>query len=88
VTITSAAEQTFVQGMSSGSNRWIGLSRPTTAPPTDPKSFVWVTAEAVSYTNWAATEPNGSGECARLRTSNDWADTSCTTLYGAICERE
>jgi len=69
--------------------RWIGLSRPTTAPPTTPSSFAWVTGEALGYQNWAATEPNGSGECVRMRnTTNDWADQTCTTDYAAICERE
>ena len=88
VTITSAAEQAFVAAMDPTNQRWIGLSRPVAAPPTDPKSFVWVTAEAVSYTNWAPTEPNGSGECVRLRNTNDWGDQACTVTYDAICERE
>ena len=88
VTLTSLAEQTFVQAMGAGQNRWIGLSRPTTASPTDPKSFAWVTGEAETYMNWAAGEPNGSGECARMRNTNDWTDNSCTTGYDAICERE
>lgn len=36
---------------------WIGLFAPT---PTSP--FQWVTGEAVTYTNWAPSEPNFFGE--------------------------
>src|SRR5262249_30911412 len=88
VTITSAAEETFVEGIRPGAQRWIGLSRPTTASPTDPASFVWVTGEPTSsFQKWATGEPNGSGECVRLRNSNDWGDQTCTTTYDAVCER-
>ncbi|MGZ3476712.1 MAG: lectin-like protein [Polyangiales bacterium] len=87
VTITSAAEETLVESIRSGKDRWIGLSRPAGSPSTE-ASFVWVTAEAVSYKKWASGEPNGSGECVRLRASNDWGDQGCNTNLDAICERE
>ncbi|MGZ3418365.1 MAG: C-type lectin domain-containing protein [Polyangiales bacterium] len=87
VTITSAAEETLVESIRPGKDRWIGLSRPAGSPSTE-ASFVWVTAEAVSYKKWASGEPNGSGECVRLRASNDWGDQGCNTNLDAICERE
>jgi hypothetical protein len=86
-TITSAAEQTLVESIRSGKDRWIGLSRPASSPSTE-ASFVWVTAEAVSYKKWASGEPNGSGECARVQAAGGWADQNCNTNYDAICERE
>lgn len=87
VTITSAAEEAFVETMTSGRERWIGLHRPFSAPST-PSAFTWVTGESASYAKWAYGEPNGSGPCARLRTSNDWGDLACNTGLGAICERD
>jgi hypothetical protein len=87
VTITSAAEETLVESIRPGKDRWIGLSRPASSPSTE-ASFVWVTGEAVSFKKWAGGEPNGSGECARVRASNDWGDQGCNTNLDAICERE
>lgn len=88
VSITSAGEQAVVAGVKSG-DRWIGLSRPV-GSPTGASSFTWVTAEAVTYTNWdtAAGEPNGSGECARLNAASLWADRACNNKLFAVCERE
>jgi hypothetical protein len=81
VTITSAGEQTLVNTVGTG-ERWIGLARFSGST-----SFRWVTMEAMTYTNWAAGEPNGSGYCARLRTDG-WADISCSQYFPAVCERE
>jgi hypothetical protein len=86
-TITSAAEETLVESIRAGKDRWIGLSRPPGSPSTE-ASFVWVTAEAVSFKSWASGEPNGSGECARILAAGSWADQNCNTSYDAICERE
>lgn len=81
VTITSAAEEAFVETIRPGRDRWIGLRRTTTM-------FTWITGETLSYTKWEPGEPNGSGECARLRATNVWADQNCNTNEEAICERE
>lgn len=87
VTITSAAEEAFVETMAGSRERWIGLRRPFSAPST-PSAFAWVTGESAPYAKWGLGEPNGSGTCARLRTSNDWGDLACNTGLGAICERD
>jgi hypothetical protein len=79
-TVTSAEEQVFVQAMGSG-DRWIGLRKSGT-------EFIWITGETSSYARWGSGEPNGSGDCARIRSTNDWGDQSCRTAYSAICERE
>jgi hypothetical protein len=81
VTITSAGEQALVDTVGTG-DRWIGLARSSGAT-----TFGWVTSEAVTYTNWAPGEPNGTGSCARLRTTG-WADIGCDQSYAAVCERE
>jgi hypothetical protein len=85
VTITSAAEQSFVQSLGLG-EAWLGLSRPLGAPPV-PSSYVWITGEPVTFTKWQIGEPNGSGVAVRM-IFIDWSDTSSSSLYEAICERE
>lgn len=87
VTISSAAEESFVETISGGSDRWIGLSRPSGSPVVD-ASFSWVTGEAFSFKAWASGEPNDSGLCVRIRTGGQWSDTSCNNTNTAICERE
>jgi hypothetical protein len=82
VTITTAAEEAFVETMRPGIDRWIGLRRVGAA------AFTWTTGEAIGYTKWAPGEPNGSGECARLRNTNEWADQNCNSTEVAICERD
>jgi hypothetical protein len=49
---------------------------------------------AGAYTNWNATEPNGSNttNCARalppsFAPNAIWADLACSSLRGAICEQ-
>jgi len=88
VTLGSADEQNAVQPILVADDRWIGLDRPAGSPTGD-ASFAWTTGEARSYTNWGAGEPNGSGECARMKgSSGQWADVSCTSSLRSICERE
>jgi hypothetical protein len=58
VTITSSAEQTFVESLLSGDNAptgsyWIGLDRVG-----DSDSFTWETGEPFGFDNFAASEPN------------------------------
>jgi len=59
-TITSAAEQTFVDGYvfgNLGGEYWVGGYQ----SPTDPlpaANWHWVTGESWGYTNWAIGEPN------------------------------
>lgn len=85
--ITASAEQAAIESMASGSDRWIGLSRPP-GSASDAKLFTWVTGEAVSYFKWDSGEPRGMGECARMKTGGPWGDSSCAAQIVAICERE
>lgn len=85
--ITATNEQAAIESMASGSDRWIGLSRPA-GSASDAKLFKWVTGEAATYFKWDAGEPSGSGECARMKRGGAWGDSSCAAQIVAICERE
>jgi hypothetical protein len=87
VTLGSAAEETAVLALAPTKDKWIGMSRPVGSPPKD-ASYVWVTGEPRTYTDWDQGEPNGSGECVRLRAGGKWTDNSCGSSLVAICERE
>jgi hypothetical protein len=63
VTITSAAEDQFVDGLLSSSNAasgsyWMGLRR--TGGPGDGTFQQWTTGERLDFTNWAAGVPDNS----------------------------
>jgi hypothetical protein len=90
--ITTAAEQGVVAAILPGNERWIGL-RKNPGPPNNENAFHWVTGEGLSVRYWdsyeaGAPEPNYTGDCVRMRPSNNWGDTPCTDLYAAVCERE
>jgi hypothetical protein len=84
VTITSDAEQNFVQSIGAGASRWIGFSVSGGGP------WSWVTGEPQGYEHWEAGAPSAAPDaCARMnRTNNTWADRPCNNAYSAICERE
>jgi hypothetical protein len=87
VTITSSAEQSAIAALGAAQDRWIGLSRPASAPATA-GSFQWLSGEAVSYSNWDVNEPNPIGACARRLAGGRWAGTLCAASLLAICERD
>lgn len=85
--ITSGAEQGVAAGRGTG-DRWIGLIKDSTAPSAK-SSFRWITGESsAGYDNWAAGDPNGGHDCARMKADGMWADQACGNAYAAICERE
>jgi hypothetical protein len=89
--ITTAGEQTVVAAILAGKDRWIGLHKDL--PPNMESSLRWVTGEALAYKSWdtydtGPPEPNYTGDCVRMRPTNNWGDTACTELYAAVCERE
>jgi hypothetical protein len=90
--ITTAGEQGVVAAILPGQERWIGL-RKDPGPPNQEARFYWVTKEPVSFKMWDAydtgpPEPNFTGDCVRMRPTNNWGDTVCTETYGAVCEYE
>jgi hypothetical protein len=70
-------------------DRWTGLSKNASDPAMD-ASYHFITGEARGgYSNWFPGEPNGSGDCVRMKAGGvQWADDPCTNLHDAICERE
>ena len=89
VTISSSAESSAVTPISTNVDRWMGLSKNASDPATN-ASYQFVTGEARGgYSNWYPGEPNGSGDCVRMKAGGvQWADDGCTNLHDAICERE
>jgi hypothetical protein len=85
--VTTSNEQAAIESMASGSDRWIGLSRPA-GSANDVKLFTWVTGEAPNYFKWDIGEPSGAGECGRMKRGGPWGDSSCASPILAICERE
>lgn len=72
VTINDAAEQQWLLDNGWGApffNYWVGLNDIVTEG-----TFVWVSGEPVTYTNWAGGEPNNSGgnEDAVVMNWNSW----------------
>ncbi len=87
VTITGSAEQTAVQAIGVGDERWLGLFR-TAGQPID-ANYAWLDGESrAGYSNWKPGEPDGSGMCVRLEADGTWGDDDCTNMHDAICERE
>ena len=84
--VQSQAENDFIQNNANAPSGsvWIGL--------TDENSegtFEWVTGDAVTYTNWATSEPSGnSGEdYTRLRTNDGyWTDRTIDYSYEYVLE--
>lgn len=85
VSVGSAAEMAAITNVGAG-DRWIGLSRPQGSSAVD-MSFVWVTGEPRTYTNWSTAEPSGSGLGVRMRADGTWADTNENLGYVGLCER-
>jgi hypothetical protein len=88
-TIATAGENTFVKNLLSGSSLWIGFTDGATEG-----TWLWVTNESVTYTNWGAGEPNNSSaggaggeDCAELRPDGFWNDLGYTyTTYRYVLE--
>jgi cysteine-rich repeat protein len=83
VSITSADEQTFVQNIGAGNERWIGAGDAAVEG-----SFEWISGEPWSYTNWRNGEPSGGGEdCVEIENDGQWDDQPCDDQKWYVCER-
>ena len=85
-TITSETENTFLNA--SGWDAWIGLTDEAVEG-----TFVWVTGEPLSYTNWYPGNPNNTGGnenhvIMNFFNSGQWADHNELTAYEYIIEFE
>lgn len=88
VTITSAAENSFVSGLAGGQSVWIGATDQGSEG-----SFKWVNGETFRYSNWASGEPNNypsAGEdtenYVHLLTDLKWNDSPGCATYPFVCE--
>ena len=89
--VNSLTEQNFVSSRAqaiSASDWWFGLSFTAGswvwADGTDaPQNALDVTH---GYNNWFTTEPDGSGNCARLLTTGQWGDRACNDDLRYVCE--
>jgi Ca2+-binding RTX toxin-like protein len=96
VTITSAAENTYVDSLIGATAAWLGASDSVAEG-----TWRWVggvedglqfsqgaTAQNNFYTNWAAGEPNNTGNSdgAVLDTDGRWYDRAVTETYGYVIE--
>lgn len=81
VAVDNAAENTFLTTTwGSQMTLWLGLFR--TAP--NASTFAWTNGQAVSYTNWAAGEPNnyGTGErYVHTYANGQWNDLANVSPY-------
>ena len=86
-TVGDDAENTWIvtTGASyGGGNWWIGLNDQSTEG-----TYEWSSGEAVSYTNWSSSEPNGGRrvDCVHFKASRGtWADHTCGTRMQYVCE--
>ena len=79
--INSSGENTFITGQI-GTATWTGLNDITTEG-----TYEWANGDAVSYTNWEASQPNGGSEdCISILTDSFWYDRDCTQGYRYVCE--
>ena len=78
--ITSAGENKLIHENIS-SDSWIGFSDEATEG-----TWVSVTGETVSYTNWGSGEPNSSGDGCQIKTSGSWDDTGINNSKYYILE--
>lgn len=82
--ITSAAENTFLNRTIQTGDAWIGLTdREGWAPGASEGNFRWTTGEAVGYTNWGGGEPNnyqatptGGEDAGQMTGGGTWNDNA------------
>jgi hypothetical protein len=84
-TITSKAENDFVQRLSGGKDCWLGGTERHAEG-----RWLWVTGEPFEYSNWHPGEPNKGGElylCFNSATAT-WRDAPGRNRYRFLCEWE
>jgi hypothetical protein len=81
--LSSLTENNLIR--SGGPFRWIGLNDGGSEG-----TFLWVSAEAVTFTNWNGGEPNNDGDedCVGMLGNGKWNDFQCgDTDIQSVCER-
>jgi len=81
IVVDSFAEDAWASGQVSG---WLGTSDHVTEG-----TFVHVTGQPLTFTNWQATEPNDSNnieDCVSHRADLEWNDSFCESGQEYVCE--
>jgi hypothetical protein len=83
VTVTSLQEHNFLLERYGVASKWIGLN-----DKDKEGRYVWSNSEAVTYTKWARSQPDSTGDCVYMWSSfgGDWDDTKCNTKMFFVCE--
>ena len=88
VTVSDAAENSALQDLQQSATvgtAWIGFTDSASEG-----TFVWLSAETPSYTNWRSGEPNNAGQagedCASLIEDGGWNDVNCENPLPYYCE--
>uniref|UniRef100_A0A4W5NHH8 C-type lectin domain-containing protein n=1 Tax=Hucho hucho TaxID=62062 RepID=A0A4W5NHH8_9TELE len=88
VIIESEDEQTFINGLTSVSHVWIGLTDSGTEG-----TWRWVDGTPLNISYWRSVEPNGGGveNCVMVpywsSDQEDWMDFGCSNQEYWICEK-
>lgn len=80
-TLTTAEENSFVQTSVYSGACWIGATDEATEG-----TWVWVTGEPWSYTNWKSGEPNNDSNEDYLELTSGWNDNKGSATMGFVCE--
>ena len=86
VSISSAAENAFVAGLTPNNASWIGFNDKAVE-----NTFAWANLEPVAYTNWHGGQPDnfqGKEDCVEILNTGKWNDLDCAALRLFVCEQE
>jgi hypothetical protein len=92
--IDNQTEQDCVNMHLGGTTLWVGMIQSNDPANTPDTGWTWNGIHPVTYTHWAAGQPDDGGggeqgreQCVTLRTDGTWADDPCTNPRGFFCER-
>ena len=84
VSISNQQEEDFIEGYAQSSDSpavFIGFALNQIT-----QEFYWLDGSQAQYTSWRDGQPDGSGDCSRVRDEGGWADHLCTTIRPFICK--
>jgi hypothetical protein len=92
--IDNQTEQDCVTPHLGGTTLWVGMIQSNDPANTPSTGWTWNGVHPVTYTHWAAGQPDDAGngeqgreQCVTLRIDGTWADDPCTNPRGFFCER-
>jgi len=85
VAITTQAEATLVGGLIGSNGHWGGGS-----DIANEGNWIYPTGEPVPSFGWENGQPdngNGTADCQKIRSTDEWDDKPCSEKHRYICER-